>query len=207
MAPSTDDDESPRTPSVLPDHVDAPRLTLRNWRLDDAEAMAVAITESIDRLRPWMPWIAFEPQTLDARRDLIRGWERTRLEGGEVVYGIFLDGLPVGGTGLHRRIGPGGLEIGYWIRSGFTRRGFASEASAALTESALGLGGIDRVEIRHDRANEASRNVPRSLGFELVGEQKRKSEAPAETGVDCVWLMTPMRWAERRRAEADAPER
>ena len=204
--PPTSEDDSATTLAVLPARVDTPRLTLRGWQVGDAAAMAEAITESIEHLRPWMPWIAFEPQILDARRDLIRGWERTRLEGGEAVYGIFLDDLPVGGSGLHRRIGPGGLEIGYWIRVGYTRRGFAAETSAALTDCAFALDGITRVEIRHDRANEASRNVPRSLGYEYVGERERASEAPAETGVDCVWAVDPTRWPSARGGRAGASE-
>ncbi len=194
-------------PSIIPDRVETPRLVLCEWQVEDAAAMAEAVTDSIEHLRPWMPWIAFEPQTLDARRDLIRGWERTRLDGGEAVYGIFLDGLPIGGSGLHRRIGPDGLEIGYWIREGFTRRGFAAEAATALTDLAFTVDGITRVEIRHDRANEASRNVPRRLGYECVREEERTIEAPAETGLDCVWATDPVRWATTRRERATTPER
>lgn len=34
----------------------------------------------------------------------------------------------VGGCGLHRRVGPGGLEIGYWVHAAWTRRGIAAAA-------------------------------------------------------------------------------
>lgn len=45
------------------------------------------------------------------------------------------------------RIGPGGLETGYWVHQAHTRRGLATAAAAALTDAALALPGIDRVEI------------------------------------------------------------
>ena len=69
------------------------------------------------------------------------------------------------------RIGPGGLEIGYWVHRAYTRRGLATAASAALVEQAFGLPGVDRVEIIHDELNVVSGRVPRKLGFTEVGRQ------------------------------------
>ena len=60
------------------------------------------------------------------------------------------------------RIGPGGLEIGYWVHRACTRRGLATAASAALVEAAFGLPGVDRIEIVHDELNVASAGVPLS---------------------------------------------
>ena len=125
-----------------------------------------------------MPWVTFEPLTIEDRRKLIAEWHREWKAGNDVVLGIFLDGVPIGGCGLHRRIGPDGLEIGYWIHADHTRQGYAAEASAALTDLAFTVDGIDRVEIQHDRDNLASRGVPRTLGFELVGEKPAEAVAP-----------------------------
>lgn len=62
----------------------------------------------------------------------------------------------VGGTGLHTRVGPDAFEIGYWIRTDAAGAGLATEASAALTRTALELCGAERVELRIDPRNEAS---------------------------------------------------
>jgi hypothetical protein len=39
-----------------------------------------------------MPWARFEPLTLTERVRLIEGWTRDWEEGGDVVFGVFLDG-------------------------------------------------------------------------------------------------------------------
>ncbi len=130
--------------------------------------MHAAITESVEHLRPWMPWIADEPQTVEQRRDLIAGW-RSLWDAGDRVYGMFVGDEAVGGCGLHARIGAGGLEIGYWVRAGRTGRGYATAASHRLTDAAFADPRIDRVEIRHDATNAPSSRIPAKLGYVRVG--------------------------------------
>src|SRR5215212_11654819 len=123
----------------------SPRLTLRRWRGDDATALAQAIAKNVDHLRPWMPWIAAEPQTTQNRLSLILQWESEWEHGGDLVVGAFLDGEVIGSAGLHRRRGPGVLEIGYWVDLEHTRAGFATEMASALTTAAFTVPGIERV--------------------------------------------------------------
>lgn len=181
---------------AFPESVSSERLEIRSWRPDDASAVVRVVTANLDHLRPWMPWIAHEPSTVDDRIALFAAWEEARLAGSDAVYGLFLDGAVVGGTGLHGRIGPGGLEIGYWVAAEHTRRGFATEAARALTGAALLRTGIERVEIHHDRDNVASGGVPRALGYEMVGHRAVEPTAPGESGVQCLWRL------ERRGAAA-----
>jgi RimJ/RimL family protein N-acetyltransferase len=176
---------------------DVTGVMLRPWRVDDAEALGEAIAANIEHLRPWMPWIASEPLSLDARRELIAAWQRGSDEGGDRVFGAFCDGAVVGGCGLHRRIGPGGAEVGYWVHVHHLRRGYATEMAATLTDMAFAAGDVDRVEIHHDRANVASAGVPRALGFELVSEKPDEITAPGEEGVECVWRITRAAWRGR----------
>jgi ribosomal-protein-serine acetyltransferase len=182
----------------LPAAVTTERLTLRWWEVADAPALARAVTDSLDHLLPWMPWAAFEPTSIDARAALIERWRADAESGGDVVYGVFLGAAPIGGTGFHRRRGPGTLEIGYWIHVDHTGRGYATELARALTSTAFTVGGIDHVEIHHDRANAASGAVPRSLGYRLVSEQRRPVEAPGECGIDCGWRIDRDQWIAAR---------
>ena len=57
--------------SRLPDHVETPRLTMRMWTVEDAEALGVAVTASVDHLVPFMPWASLEPLSIDDRVKLI----------------------------------------------------------------------------------------------------------------------------------------
>ena len=169
-------------------------LMLRPWRVEDAAVLNIAITQCLDHLRPWMPWIAAEPLPVDERRALITKWQTEREAGGDIVFGMFVGDDIVGGCGLHRRIGPNALEIGYWVHVNHVRKGYATTASAALTSLAFTFPEVDAVEIHHDQANTASEGVPRKLGYAYVGEQARDVQAPSETGIQRVWRMRRADW-------------
>jgi RimJ/RimL family protein N-acetyltransferase len=189
----------------LPDFTTTRRLVLRTWDAEDADPLGIAISTSLEHLRPWMPWAEFEPLPIEDRRKLFAEWEKEWQSGSDVIFGVFLDGTPIGGCGLHRRRGADALEIGYWIHVDHTRQGYATEISAALTDLAFTVDGIIRVEIHHDRANVSSEGVPRALGYELVAETADEITAPAEAGVDCTWVMTRDRWALRRSPAESEP--
>jgi RimJ/RimL family protein N-acetyltransferase len=153
-------------PMRPPELIDCGSITLRRWRQVDAESMLRAVTESKDHLSPWMPWA--EGYSHASATEFLAATEREWLAGTAYNYAIIVDGVVAGGCGLHSRIGPGGLEIGYWVHHAYLRRGVATAAAGALTEQALLLPGIDRVEIHHNPRNVASGGVPRRLGFALV---------------------------------------
>lgn len=179
---------------ILPELVETVRLTLRRWRTEDASLLSAAIEQSIDHLRPWMSWIKFEPASLEDRARLIDEWTREWEEGGDVVYGVGLGAEVVGGAGLHRRSGPGTLDVGYWIHANYVRRGFATEITLGLTAAAFAIEGIDVVHLQVDEANEASAAVPDKLGFARSGVIERDPEAPSESGRHIVWTMTRDAW-------------
>ncbi len=168
-----------------PETIDAGPIVLRRAIVTDAEPLARAVGESLDHLRPWMPWATPAAATVAAQTArLAGGWgpdDYTYL----MVAG---DAGIVGACGLHRRVGPDGLEIGYWVHAGHTRRGYATAAAAALTTTALALPGIERVEIHCDEANAASAAVPRRLGYTLERMEERPIESPAQTGRFMVWV-------------------
>ena len=159
-----------------PYRLETERLVIRCWEPRDAPLLKDALDSSLDHLRPWMPWAADEPQTLDEKVDLLRRFRGSFDLGDDFVYGIFsLDEREVvGGTGLHTRVGDGALEIGYWIRASQVGRGYAGEAAAALTRAAVRVCRVDRVEIRIDPANEKSLAVPRRLGFTEEATLRRR---------------------------------
>ena len=165
------------------------RTVLRCWDPRDAPLLKEAVDSSIDHLRPWMPWAADEPQPLDAKVELLRRFRGNFDLGEDFVYGIFSpdESEALGGSGLHTRVGPSALEIGYWVRASRAGEGIATEISAALTRAAFDVCGVDRVEIHVEPENVRSAAIPRKLGFREEAVLRRR--LPPNDGTelrDCV---------------------
>ncbi|HEY0717948.1 MAG TPA: GNAT family N-acetyltransferase [Streptosporangiaceae bacterium] len=183
---------APRPPEILR-HGPA---TLRRWRPDDQEPIYLAVVESQDHLRPWMPWAM--GYTRENAAEFIAGCDRDWELGVAFNYAILVAEAVAGSCGLMARIGPRGLEIGYWVHRAYVRRGLATAATAALTSAAFALPGIDRVEIVHDELNGPSEAVPRKLGFSRVGQRMLDITPDAGSGLGIVWRLD-------RRAAVPAP--
>src|SRR3954453_8898518 len=108
-----------------------------------------------------MPWGAdySRASAEEYLADSVRDWD----EGTAYNYAIVTGDALVGSIGLMTRCGPGGLEIGYWVRSPSPGRGLAQAATAAVVGQAFGLPGVDWVEIVHDELTVASGQIPRKL--------------------------------------------
>lgn len=99
-----------------------------------------------------------------------------------------------GSCGLMRRIGPNGLEIGYWVHVAHTRRGLATAAGAALTWAGLHLRDVTHLEIHIDASNVPSRAVVARLGYQHVDTRPNKQSSPGECGQDEIWQLTSEQW-------------
>ncbi len=162
-------------------------VTLRRWRPDDLEAVFQAVTDSAGHLSPWLSWVAGYRR--EAAQKFLARTAQDWADGTAYDYAITTADALAGGIGLMARIGPGGLEIGYWVHQAYARRGLATAATAALVEQAFRLPGVDRVEIVHDELNVASGGVPRKLGFTEVERRPMDVPAPGGTGVGVVWRL------------------
>ncbi|WP_449062273.1 GNAT family N-acetyltransferase [Planomonospora algeriensis] len=171
-----------------PEKIVAGSVVLHRVREADAEGVAAAVSESIAHLRPWMPW-AHDGHSVEDALGWIRRMEEGWAGGTEFGYVLRLadDGAVIGSISLMARVGPGALEIGYWLHGGHTGRGHMTAAAGALTAEGLAMPGIERIVIKHDAANHASGAVPRRLGYREVERVSREPVAPAETGVDVLW--------------------
>ncbi len=87
----------------------------------------------------------------------------------------------IGGFDLWR-IGPGAVELGYWVHVDFTGRGYATESARALTQAGLALSDVVRVEIHTDESNAISAGIPRRLGYRLGRVDELPPKLPAHSG-------------------------
>ena len=150
--------------------IETARLVIRCWDPDDAGLAKDAIDTSLDHLRPWMPWAASEPTTLEQKRQLLTRFAEDFARGEDAVFGIFEpdERRVVGGTGLHPRLDGNAREIGYWIRQDAEGHGYITETVSALARVGFELVGLSRIEIRCHPDNHRSAAVPRRLGFRHV---------------------------------------
>ena len=171
-----------------PERIDIDELHLRRFTLDDVEAVHEGIKASYAEIHPWMPWCV-APVKIEDQREFIEGTFKSWATGVAFNFGIFdAAGNLLGTISLMDRVGPGGLEIGYWLRTDATGRGVMTRAVGQLTEIGLGLPGISRIEIHCDEANLGSAAVPKRLGYRLDRIEDDEIRAPGETGRGMFWI-------------------
>jgi RimJ/RimL family protein N-acetyltransferase len=173
-----------RVPEVLADSA----ITLRRYRLEDAGTLKESSTVSHEHLRQYMPW-ALEMPTDGSVVSFIKEAAEDFRTSGNANFAITRteDGAYVGGCGIHDRVGPGALEIGYWVDVRHLRQGIAT-ATARLLTYACFAAGVERVELHCDVSNEASASIARRLGYTLREVQERKPLAASETDHQLVWV-------------------
>jgi ribosomal-protein-serine acetyltransferase len=151
----------------FPEQFESERLLIRAPLPGDGTDVHAAIAESLDELRPWMPWAHLDQSIEDVEAN-IRQARAEFLARHDLRFHLYLrdGGEFVGSSGLHRidwtvpR-----FEIGYWIRTGMAGRGFATEATRCIADFAFDELGAERVEIWCDAANERSAAVAKRAGF------------------------------------------
>jgi RimJ/RimL family protein N-acetyltransferase len=185
------------------------RLCLRCYELRDAQSLKDAIDSSLAHLAPWLAWARDEPQSLDAKLDLLRQFRAKFDLGKDCVYGIFDHGEDevLGGCGLHARRDQEMLEIGYWVSAAHSGHGLATEATAALTRVAFEIEGMHCVEIHCDRDNVRSARIPQKLGFRHDATLRQRIQRSDGTwGERMIWSLLDEEYgaspASRARIEA-----
>jgi ribosomal-protein-serine acetyltransferase len=167
-------------------------VTLRRWREMDATTLYEVVQESLEHLRPWMAWVA-DGYSMAAATEFVADTQDEWARGASFNYAIFVSGRLAGAASLMARIGPGGLEIGYWLHPAYVGRGVATRTVSLLVTEAFRTG-ANRVEIVTDVANFRSAAVPRRLGFtEVERRPPQEPVTPGEDGLDIIWRLTPDR--------------
>ena len=153
-----------------PIRIEQPGIVLRCWEKADAPLFDTAFRASRAHVSAWIPPARDEPTDLDAIRLRLERFQAEFHAGIGFVYAIFdeTETAVLGEIGLMPRVGPGALEIGYWVHVDHVGRGIATEATHALTVAGLALPEVDHIEIHCDPANVPSATIPRRLGYQLM---------------------------------------
>jgi len=158
--------------------IESEHLVIRCYNPKDALYLQKAVQESVEHLRPWMPWVKDEPEELKVKIERLRLFRADFDLGKNYIYGVFDPNETelLGGTGLHPRVGSNAFEIGYWIHVNHVNKGYATEISAALTKVAFEVENVNRVEIHCDPNNIRSAAIPKKLGYVYEATLRNRCE-------------------------------
>jgi ribosomal-protein-alanine N-acetyltransferase len=142
------------------------RCIVRPWRLDDAESLA-------RRANNRKIWLAVRdlfphPYTIQDAREFL---QRTISEGSAMKFCIEIDGVAVGGIGVH----PGEdvhrhtTTVGYWLGEEFWGRGIMTEAVTVVTDFCFENFPLRRISPEVFANNPASARVLEKAGFTFEG--------------------------------------
>jgi RimJ/RimL family protein N-acetyltransferase len=185
---------------VLTCKIVSPRLIIRRYNPagNDALLLKTSIDQSIEHLKPWMPWAWNEPEALEAKAKRI---ERFRAEfdaESDYTLGIFnlAETELIGSCGLHTRLEHNAREIGYWINVNHLQQGLATETVMALVRVGFEVEQLARIEIRHDANNIVSGLIPPKCGFTF--KEKLSGNIKDVFGNDrdtMIWQITAQNYA------------
>lgn len=155
----------------VPTAIRTERLLLRMPMPGDGKVVNAAIQASLDDLKPWLGFAQAEPSPQDTEINQLEA--HLNFIKKEVLRYLVFDketGSFIGSTGFHAiEWDVPKMEIGYWLDSRATGKGYMAEAVSALTELAFSTFKCKRLEIQCDTENRKSRAIPEKLGFVLEG--------------------------------------
>jgi RimJ/RimL family protein N-acetyltransferase len=193
---------APRNPAYL---IRTARLLARPWCPADASRLRESLDASDQHLRPWIPFMRDEPRSLADTVQRVRE-HRSKFDSDEMYrYPLFMpDEAELVGEGmLIPRVGPRGLEIGYWIDVRHSGRGYATEIAAALMHVAFGVHRVERVEVHCTTENVASAAIPAKLGFQHEATLRNRAECTEGKMHDLmIWTLFSEQFAESPAARA-----
>ncbi len=177
----------------FPHEFETERLSIRLPKPGDGKAVYQAIRASLAELKPWMDFARLT-QTEEEVEANIRASYISFLKRDDLRLLVFEKntGEFVASSGLHRiDWSVPKFEIGYWIDTRHSGKGFMTEAVQGIVDFAFNELKARRIEIRCDPLNVKSRAIPERLGFILEGILRNNVLDPAGNLRDtCLYAKT-----------------
>jgi RimJ/RimL family protein N-acetyltransferase len=165
-----------------PDDLRTGAIVLRPWRLEDLDALVLALQD------PEIPrWTRVpEPYTEEDGRGFLestaRGWADET--GASFAIAGTTDERLLGSIGV-RFHEQGAASVGYWVAREARNRGVATDAVLLVAGWVLLDVGVERLELAADPANVSSQRVAEKAGFQREGLLRRYLEVKGKR-TDCV---------------------
>ena len=168
----------------VPLPIKTPRLTIRDIRPGDGQALYEAKKESLEELKHWMTWAQGGAEGLSQEQDevLCRVKHAEFIKREDMMMLAFDNQTNafVAATGFHRNNWQvPSFEIGFWVRSSLAGKGLATELTTALSRYAFEALQARRVSIFHAEGNIGSQRVIEKVGFAYEGLEKNSDPVGA----------------------------
>lgn len=182
------------------------RLMLRPFRRRDVAALHEAIDVSLADLQPWLPWVEGYDKGVAQRfvRESVAAWAERRAYDFTVRSiddpNRHLGNVSVWHTSTQNRIG----EVGYWIRSDETGKGYGAEATTRAVQIGFEELDLHKVQLRIAVGNERSEHIAQRLDFTFEGTLRDEVKVGDEWLDHTVWSLLADEWwtmRERLRTE------
>ncbi|MGV3465130.1 MAG: GNAT family N-acetyltransferase [Heyndrickxia sp.] len=173
----------------IPEQFETERLLLRVPQVGDGAMVNEAIRDSFEFLNKWI-WSDHIPDAEETEANTRKHRANFFLREAfpfyilDKVSGVFIGSCSlVRGDWQVRR-----FEVSYWIRQSASRQGYMSEAVDGVTQFAFKYLQANRIEIRCDTRNSASRRVAERCGYHLEAILINNFVDPAgDLGDDCIY--------------------
>lgn len=160
---------------MLKEKISGQRITLERPSLDmrTAQTVFAAVDKSRNAFSPWLDWVEDTRAPEDVFRFLQeadQGWK----DGSQFVYAIYCRKTFMGlisAINISRKNKR--AEIGYWLGTEYTGKGFMAEA-VSLLERELFADNFNRVVIHTDVLNAKSAGVAKRCGYVLEGVMRQE---------------------------------
>lgn len=185
-------------PPERPDRLETDRLILRDFRLEDTEAVhAYGSDPEVTRYMPWGPnspedTAAFMARILEQQAT----WPRLDLS---LAIELKAEACVVGSIALHLRDIPNAaVEMGYVLRRDLWGQGIVSEAAAAMLDMGFQFG-LHRIAATCDVRNTGSYRVMEKLGMRREGRFRQDRRLRGAWRDTYLYAVLAEEWAAGRR--------
>lgn len=148
-----------------------PQFTLRQWKQEDAEAIAIAANNEkiAANLRNSFPY----PYTIEDAKCYVNGCI-ARGENQQLTKAIATDGKAIGSIGIFIQddIYKKSAELGYWLSEEYWGKGIMTEAIKQICREAFDKFDIIRIFAEPFAYNTGSRRVLEKAGFTYEGTMR-----------------------------------
>ncbi len=175
------------------------RLMLRPFRRRDVGTLHEAVVASMGELQPWLPWADSYDKGFAQRfiRESVGSWAERRAYDFTIrkidEQDRHIGNVSVWPTSVQNEIG----EVGYWIRSDETGKGYGSEAVGVV----LGVGfedmGLHKLTLRIAVGNIGSEAIAKRSGFTYEGILRDEVKIGDEWVDHSSWSLLASEWRNR----------